>query len=167
MADPHLRAPLFHRNVQIAGHPHRADLQAEVVDQSADERKAGTRRLGRPTRRADGHQGRTGRDAEALLALGRVADQGLRDLLPDFMPYQLHFDPGVRDKYGRTPGDLLDDRGRWLSVRLVEAGYAIPRGTVDARRRVVLQRASELARSEARGLWGSSPDDFSAWAGVP
>ncbi len=110
---------------------------------------------------------RTGRDAEALLALGRLADQGLRDLLPGFMPYQLHFDPGIRDKYGRTPGDLRDGQGQWLSVRLVEAGYAIPRGEVDTERRIALERASELARAEERGLWGSAPDDFSAWVGTP
>jgi len=107
---------------------------------------------------------RTGRDADVLLALGRSADQGLRELLPEFMPYQLHFDPVVRDKYGRTPGDLRDNQGRWLSVRMVEAGYAIPRGKTDAQRQAVLKKARTVAESEKRGLWGSSPDDFSTWA---
>lgn len=110
---------------------------------------------------------RTGRDAEALLALGREADQALRDLLPGFAPYQLHFDPEVRDKYGRTPGDLRDSQGRWLSVSLVEGGHAIPRGKADVRRQILLEQARALAQSEGRGLWGSSADDFSAWAEVP
>lgn len=108
---------------------------------------------------------RTGRDAEVLLALGRRADQGLRELLPDFQPHQLHFDPGVRDKYGRTPGDLRDSQGRWLSVKMVAAGYAIPRGKVDAGRQAELEQARALAQSEKRGLWGSATDDFAAWAG--
>jgi len=109
---------------------------------------------------------RTGRDAETLLALGRRADQGLRELLPGFMPYQLHFDSEIRDKYGRTPGDLRDAQGRWLSVSMVEAGYAIPRGKVDARRQAALTQARADAESQGRGLWGGSSDDFSAWAGA-
>ena len=108
---------------------------------------------------------RTGRDAEVLLALGRNADKALRDMLPGFMPYQLHFDSAVRDKYGRTPGDLLDSQGRWLSVAMVEAGYAIPRGKADPRHQALLEQAKTLAQSEQRGLWGSTSDDFAAWAG--
>ena len=110
--------------------------------------------------------GRTGRDTDALLALGRSADKAVREMLPGFMPYQLHFDPEVRDKYGRTPGDLRDGQGRWLSVSLVEAGYAIPRGKTDDQRQILLNQARALAQSQGHGLWGSAAADFSAWAGV-
>lgn len=108
---------------------------------------------------------RTGLDAETLLALGRRADQGLRELLGGFLPYRLSFDPEKRDKYGRVPGELVNTAGQRLSVRLVEAGFAIPlRRGIDSAQEAELDVATARARAERRGLWGSHPGVFAVWA---
>lgn len=107
---------------------------------------------------------RTGLDSDALLSLGRAADEGLRRLLDEFAPYRLRFDPQQHDRYGRTPGDLVDAQGRLLSHRLVEAGYAVPvaaRGAADA----PLADIARAARAAGRGLWGSHATSAAAWAG--
>ena len=107
---------------------------------------------------------RTGLSAETLLPLGRAAIAGLRRLLPSFQPYRLVFDPGARDRYGRTPGDLVDDQGVALSLRLVEAGFALP-ARPGATREQALREAAERARHARRGLWQSHPEAADAWAG--
>ena len=107
---------------------------------------------------------RTGLDAETLLPLGLAADQWLRDRLQDFKPFRLHADLSYRDKYGRVPGDLLAADGRRLSTLVVEEGYAIPVGDQQGQRQQELQDALARAQRERRGLWGSHPDAFAAWA---
>lgn len=106
---------------------------------------------------------RTGLSADELLPLGEGAAGGLRQLLPMFQPYRLVFDPAVRDRYGRTPGDLVDGHGVALSLRLVEAGWALPSRPADGREQV-LQAAAAAAREAGRGLWGQYPDRAKAWA---
>jgi endonuclease YncB( thermonuclease family) len=107
--------------------------------------------------------GRTGIPAEKLLPLGERAAKGLSEILPSFQPYRLVFDPAVTDKYGRTPGDLLDAEQRPLSLRLVEAGYAVPLHP-DAGREAALTTAADTARTRTEGLWGSHPEIMRAWA---
>ncbi|MEZ5585491.1 MAG: thermonuclease family protein [Sedimenticolaceae bacterium] len=107
---------------------------------------------------------RTGLDVEALLALGRRADEGLSDLLRDFAPYQLHFDPDSRDRYGRVPGELVNTAGQQLSLRLVEEGYAVPVINTNPLRRAALDAAVSAARAGGRGLWGTQSDNFARWA---
>lgn len=107
---------------------------------------------------------RTGLEAGVLLELGRRADEGLRGLLSGFAPYALAFDPDGRDRYGRVPGDLFGAGDRRLSVRLVEAGYAIPVSTADPAQQAALDAALSAARAAQRGLWGSHAGAFSAWA---
>lgn len=106
---------------------------------------------------------RTGLDVEILLALGRAADAGLREQLDASGPYRLSFDPDNRDRYGRVPGELLDREGQALSMRLVELGYAIPVSTAGARE-AELGAAQAAAQAGGRGLWGSHPEVFAAWA---
>ena len=106
---------------------------------------------------------RTGMTAEDLLPLGLQAAEALRDMLSSFQPYHLAFDPAVKDRYGRTPGDLLDRDGTTLSLRLVEAGYALPSHPA-ATREPALTAAADAARADARGLWGWRPDLMRAWA---
>ena len=77
---------------------------------------------------------RTGLDAEALLSLGRRANEGLRDLLRDFAPYQLHFDPDSRDRYGRVPGELVN-AGPTTQSPPGRRGYAVPVVNTDPLRR--------------------------------
>lgn len=108
---------------------------------------------------------RTGLSAEALLPLGAAAADALRRMLPDFLPYRLAFDPKAKDKYGRTPGDLVDARGRLLSLRLVEEGYAAPVGPME-RRDPALIDAMKTAREARRGLWQRFPQATAAWAGL-
>ena len=107
---------------------------------------------------------RTGMDADSLLALGRAADRGLHEQLTGFLPYSLRFDPEQHDKYGRVPGELHRADGQRLSVSLVEAGYAIPLPGLDPAQQAELVAAMAGARDERRGLWGSHPDAFAAWA---
>jgi len=108
---------------------------------------------------------RTGLDEEALLELGRAADEGLRGLLREFVPHTLDFDPLNQDKYGRVPGDLVDAEGRRLSVRLVESGYAVPLQAQDSATPSPLDAALARAQAERRGLWGSHAHSFARWAG--
>ena len=107
--------------------------------------------------------GRTGIPADKLLPLGERAVEGLRHILPSFQPYRLVFDPAMMDKYGRTPGDLLDGEKRPLSLRLVEAGFAVPLHP-DAGHDAALTTAADIARTRAEGLWGSHPEIMRAWA---
>jgi endonuclease YncB( thermonuclease family) len=109
---------------------------------------------------------RTGLDADVLLPLGRMADEWVRQQLKSFKPYSLHFDPTRRDKYGRVPGDLFAADGRRLSTLVVEAGYGVPVGRLQAARQQELFDASTGARQERRGLWGSHAEAFAAWADV-
>jgi len=109
--------------------------------------------------------GRTGLPPEALLPLGERAADGLHAMLPAFRPYRLVFDPGVTDRYGRTPGDLLDADGDTLSLRLVEAGYALPSRPATGRA-AGLEAAAEAARAANLGLWRWHPDIMRAWAVV-
>lgn len=110
---------------------------------------------------------RTGLAADALLALGQAADAGLRDLLREFQPYAVHLNPQSPDRYGRVPGDLRDGSGRALSTRLVEQGYAVPLPGLSGPRAEDLAAALSAARGAGLGLWGSHPDAFGAWAGIP
>ena len=108
--------------------------------------------------------GRTGLSADLLLPLGQAAVTGLQQLLPSFQPYRLVFDPEAKDRYGRTPGDLVDDQGVSLSLRLVEAGFAVPARPA-ATREQALRDAAARARQGRRGLWQSHPEAAAAWAG--
>ena len=107
---------------------------------------------------------RTGLTQDQLLPLGHAANEGLSRLLKEFAPYRLKADLGVKDKYGRVPGDLHGAAGQHLSIRLVEQGYALPLPVLQGERAKLLEAAAELARSERRGLWASHSDTFSAWA---
>lgn len=108
---------------------------------------------------------RTGLSEAQLLQLGAGAEAGLQRLLQAFSPYRLQIDPGARDKYGRSPGDLLDAQGRRLSVRLVAEGYAVPLGRGKSTVPPALEQALQQAKQGRQGLWGSQPDVFAAWAG--
>ncbi|MCB1792221.1 MAG: thermonuclease family protein [Gammaproteobacteria bacterium] len=108
---------------------------------------------------------RTGLSTEALTALGRAADAAVEAMLSAGSGHRLQFDPQVRDKYGRTPGDLLLSDGSRLSMQLVEQGYAIPLPVADASRRDALDAAMHAARAAGRGLWGADSANFNAWAG--
>ena len=138
--------------VKIEGVPYRIQLPAVDAPESVHNPK-----LLRDVQR-------TGLDAETLLPLGLAADQWLRDRLQDFKPFRLHADLSYRDKYGRVPGDLLAADGRRLSTLVVEEGYAIPVGDQQGQRQQELQDALARAQRERRGLWGSHPDAFAAWA---
>lgn len=107
---------------------------------------------------------RTGLTAEALLPLGLAANEGLRELLNEFRPYQLVFDPQAKDRYGRTPGDLVDQQGEPLSLRLVHEGYAIPVG--EMAQDEAMSKAATAAREHSRGLWHSHPMAVNSWAGI-
>lgn len=107
---------------------------------------------------------RTGLAAEVLLQLGKAADIHLIELLKDSPPYRLSFDPQKKDRYGRTPGDLINDKGETLSLRLVKEGYAIPVGPADKQKQELIE-AARTAHQAGRGLWQTHPEVTKAWAG--
>ena len=108
---------------------------------------------------------RTGLAAKVLLPLGHAANGRLRELLTEFRPYRLVFDPQRKDRYGRTPGDLIDAKGNFLSLRLVQEGYAIPVGPPETRKQVLVEAANSALQA-SRGLWHSYPETANAWAGI-
>jgi len=138
--------------VEIAGTPYRIQLPGIDAPESSMNPK-----LQRDMQR-------TGMHADTLLPLGRSALNRVQELLPEFRPYRLLFDPRKKDRYGRTPGDLLDADGAPLSERLVREGFAIPAGPA-ASDRPALREAAASARRDARGLWHSHPEATRAWAG--
>jgi len=109
---------------------------------------------------------RTGMPADQLLALGVAASEGARSLLPQFAPFLVRYDPEARDRYGRVPGDLIDREGRRFSLRLVEEGLARPLPVDGGAEAADFAAAAAAARAAGRGLWGSHPEAFAAWAGV-
>jgi len=106
---------------------------------------------------------RTGLTAESLLPLGLAANRRLRELLPEYRPFRLVFEPQRKDRYGRTPGDLTDIQGAPLSLRLVQEVYAVPVGAPAQQEKGLLE-AANTARRATRGLWQSHPDAVEAWA---
>ena len=109
---------------------------------------------------------RTGLDSASLLALGQAADAALAELLVEFQPYRLRFEAESPDRYGRVPGDLYDAAGRALSAELVARGYAIPLPGRPEPAASGLDSAMHTARRAGRGLWGTHPETFNAWAGI-
>ena len=106
---------------------------------------------------------RTGLAAAAFLPMGRSANGRLHELLNEFQPYRLVFEPQVKDHYGRTPGDQIDRHCNSLSLRLVQEGYAVPVGPAGQQDKKLLDAANS-ARQSQRGLWRSHPDAVKAWA---
>ncbi len=109
---------------------------------------------------------RTRLSAEQLLPLGRVATEQLRYLIREQGPFVLHFDPERKDRYGRTPGDLVNASGDSISAQMVANGYAIPLGRglpADLARRLGALEAR--ARADSKGLWGLYPQETRRWSG--
>jgi len=109
---------------------------------------------------------RTRLEPQQLLPLGKVATEQLRFLIREQGPFILHFDPQKQDRYGRTPGDLVDANGDSVAARMVANGYAIPLGRglpADLAHRLGALEAQ--ARAESKGLWGLYPQAARRWAG--
>jgi micrococcal nuclease len=109
---------------------------------------------------------RTRLEPEQLLPLGRVATEQLRFLIREQGPFILHFDPQRPDRYGRTPGDLVNAQGDSVAAQMVANGYAIPLGRglpADLAHRLGALEAR--ARDDAKGLWGLYPQAARRWAG--
>jgi len=111
---------------------------------------------------------RTRLEPRQLRSLGKVATEQLRFLIREQGPFILHFDPQKQDRYGRTPGDLVDANGDSVAARMVANGYAIPLGRglpADLAQR--LDALEAQARQGKKGLWGLYPQAMRRWAGRP
>lgn len=94
---------------------------------------------------------------ESEQCYGDPATKRLREMVSRADDLKLRYDSKLKkDRFERTLAYLYDGK-RNLNIRLVREGYAVPyyiggeRGEHAQR----IQRASDRARSERRGLWGS------------
>ncbi|MBF0257077.1 MAG: thermonuclease family protein [Gammaproteobacteria bacterium] len=105
----------------------------------------------------------TGVDRDRLLQLGQASTARLKQLIADIGPFQVRFDPELRDRYGRVNGEVFDAQGRSLAATLVAEGYAIPTKPADTPspfREIALQ-----AKAEKRGLWAeAAAKSMAAWS---
>lgn len=104
---------------------------------------------------------RTGLSHETLMSLGIIATGHLKKIIAAGDDYELRWEPGKPDKYGRIPGELLTQTGVSINSRMVEEGYAIALQEQLA----TLQSLQRQAESERRGLWGLLMNPTRLWAG--
>lgn len=110
---------------------------------------------------------RTGLTREQLLQLGMAASTQLRQLITNNAPFTLHFDPLERDRYGRIPGDLIDQNDRSVAQMMVQLGYAIAlvNGS-HTKISTTLPIVQQQAINKRSGLWGEFPNLSRRWAGI-
>ncbi len=110
---------------------------------------------------------RTSLKRQQLLQLGAAASEHLRELIANNAPFTLYFDPLERDRYGRIPGDLIDQNDRSLAEMMVQQGYAIAllKGS-RAKISTTLPKLQQQAINKQSGLWGEFPNLSRRWAGI-
>ncbi len=106
----------------------------------------------------------TGLDRDSLLHLGQASTTRLKQLIAETGPFQVRFDPELRDRYGRINGEVFDAKGRSLAAILVAEGYAIPTKPADTPS--PHRHAAVQAKAEQRGLWQEATAAHMAlWSG--
>lgn len=111
---------------------------------------------------------RTGLEAETLLKLGKDATEHLRGLTEGNGPFQIRYDPGLRDRYGRIVAEVSDPAGRPLGAAMVADGFARvlePRASAEPAPPPALTDLETGAREAGRGIWGAYSDQAKAWGG--
>ncbi|WP_260295886.1 thermonuclease family protein [Sedimenticola hydrogenitrophicus] len=112
--------------------------------------------------------GRTGLDAETLLALGRAATAHLRQLARPGDSLTVVGDLGASDRYGRTPAVIYTGKDS-LNAAMVADGYAVvlSRASLPDELKTELTSLEQRARDGKQGLWGAQGEVTRLWSGQP
>jgi len=118
-----------------------------------------------PSERLDKDSERSGKDTEALIALGKRSTEFTRALLPKSALVRLEYDPanaaqGHRDKYKRLLAYVwtASEEGKPLLVNaeIIRQGFgnAMTQYPYDRERQELLLKLQREAKEAKRGLWG-------------
>ena len=107
-----------------------------------------------------------GLSKESLLEIGELATSFLKSEVAAGQEVTLQGDLSQRDKYGRTPAIVINEKGRSLNLLMVMEGYAIllTRYPLEESFKAALEEAQQHARSSNSGLWKSHPEIMAKWS---
>ena len=107
-----------------------------------------------------------GLSKDTLLELGALATGFLKGDVAVGQKVTLQGDLSQRDKYGRIPAIVINDKGDSLNLLMVRGGYAIllTRYPLEEKFKAALEEAQQHARSSNSGLWGSHPEIMATWS---
>ncbi len=105
---------------------------------------------------------------EALLEIGELATGFLKSEMAAGQKVTLQGDLSKRDKYGRIPAIVINEKGESLNLLMVREGYAIllTRYPLKESFKAALEEAQQHARSSKNGLWGSHPEVMAKWSNL-
>jgi len=110
----------------------------------------------KPNKRASLQAGRSQRDEQSIIAMGKEAMRITEQLSPPGTPVSLELDVQPRDKYRRLLAYVYLPSGAMLNEEIIARGYAnlltIP---PDVRHTERFRRALEASRAARRGLWAA------------
>ncbi len=109
-----------------------------------------------------------GLSKESLLEIGELATGFLKSKVAAGQKVTLQGDLSQRDKYGRTPAIVINEKGRSLNLLMVREGYAIllKRYPLEESFKSALEEAQQHARSSNSGLWKSHPEIMTTWSAL-
>ena len=107
-----------------------------------------------------------GLSKEALLEIGEQATGFLKSQASIGQKVTLQGDLSQRDRYGRIPAIIINDKGKSLNLLMVKEGYAIllTRYPLVESFKAALEEAQQQARSNNSGLWKSHPETMATWS---
>ena len=109
-----------------------------------------------------------GLSKESLLEIGELATSFLKSKVAAGQKVSLQGDLSQRDKYGRIPAIVINEKGSSLNLLMVREGYAIllKRYPLEEKFKAALEEAQQHARSSNSGLWKSHPEIMATWSGL-
>ena len=109
-----------------------------------------------------------GLSKESLLEIGELATSFLKSKVAAGQKVSLQGDLNQRDKYGRIPAIVINEKGSSLNLLMVREGYAIllKRYPLEEKFKAALEEAQQHARSSNSGLWKSHPEIMATWSAL-
>ena len=101
-----------------------------------------------------------------LLQMGYLATEHLKKQLKNQAKVFLDGDLDKKDKYGRLPAIVINDKGESLNQTMVADGYALllTRFPISEKLRNELAKAQKKAQENNKGLWGSHSELMQKWS---
>jgi len=101
-----------------------------------------------------------------LLEMGRLASEHLKALVKPDQAIFLKGDLTRKDKYGRLPAIVINNKGESLNQRMVADGYALLliRFPLNDTIKANLKEAQKNAQENKKGLWGSHSKLMQKWS---